>query len=101
MAQEKIEVCVDPDLADLIPGFLENRRRDILAITEAIARGDIERVRMIGHSMKGTGGGYGFDAITEFGEILEQGARTLDMETVKRVVAELREYLERIVVVYD
>lgn len=101
MAREEIEIWVDPDLADLIPGFLENRRQDILAITEAIAHGDIESVRVIGHKMKGTGGGYGFDAITEYGEMLEQGAIALDMGTVERTVTALRDYLERIVVVYD
>ncbi len=101
MAQERIEIRVDADLADLIPGFLENRREDVLAITEAIVHGDIARVRIIGHSMKGTGGGYGFDAITEFGAILEQEAKALDIEAVRRTVARLEDYLERIEVVYD
>jgi hypothetical protein len=30
---DKIVIHADPDLADLIPGFLENRRKDVLAIT--------------------------------------------------------------------
>ena len=101
MARKKIKLYVDPDLADLIPGFIENRRKDLRAIAEAMAQGDIEQIRRIGHTMKGVGGGYGFDAITEFGEVLEQGATALDMEAMKRTVIELREYLERIVVVYD
>lgn len=49
----KVLVRVDPDLADLIPGFLENRRRDMGRIWEALARNDYETIRILGHSMEG------------------------------------------------
>lgn len=49
----KILVRVDPDLADLIPGFLESRRRDMGRIWEALARNDYETIRILGHSMEG------------------------------------------------
>ena len=48
----------DNDLADLIPGFLENRHKDV-AIQEAIEQGNYETIRVLGHTMKGAGGGYG------------------------------------------
>ena len=62
---EKMVVQVDPELEDLIPGYLENRHSDVQSILAALERGDCETIRVLAHSMKGSGGGYGFDAITD------------------------------------
>jgi len=97
----KILVRVDPDLSDLIPGFLDNRRKDISAIREALERGDFETVRILGHSMKGAGGGYGFDAITDIGAALEQAAKNADREEIRKQIDELSTYLDRVEVMYD
>ncbi len=97
----RIVVRVDPDLIDLIPGFLENRRQDALAIKQSLAQGDLERIRIIGHSMKGSGGGYGFPLLSEVGALLEQGAQRLNRDLILEAMARLEDYLERIQVVYD
>ena len=97
----KVLVKVDPDLADLIPGFLENRRKDITAMLAALDRGDFETVRILGHSMKGAGGGYGFNAVTEIGAALEQAAKNQDRGTVRALVDGLGAYLDRLEVVCE
>ncbi|TDJ68612.1 MAG: Hpt domain-containing protein, partial [Proteobacteria bacterium] len=58
---EKIIVNIDPDLEDLIPGFLNNRAHDVRAINDLLDAEDFGAIRLLGHSMKGAGGGYGFD----------------------------------------
>ncbi len=98
--EAKIIVHVDPDIADLIPGFLENRHKDIKTIGEALAQGDFEKIRFLGHSMKGAGGSYGFDAITDIGRCLEQAAIAQDAGGIKKSLAELFAYLDSIEVVY-
>jgi hypothetical protein len=35
---EPIRIRVQPDLAELIPGFLENRRHDVTCLFEALDR---------------------------------------------------------------
>ena len=97
----KVLVRVDPDLADLIPSFLENRRKDIAALLAALDQSDYETVRILGHSMKGAGGGYGFDGITEIGAVLEQAAKEHNSEAIRKWVGELSAYLDRVEVVYD
>ena len=37
-SDERIVVHADPDIADLILGFLENRRKDVTAMRAALAR---------------------------------------------------------------
>jgi HPt (histidine-containing phosphotransfer) domain-containing protein len=99
--EEKIIVHVDPDIADLIPGFLENRHKDIKTMGEALTQGDFETIQVLGHSMKGAGGSYGFDAITDIGGSLEQAAKDKDAEGIQRSVQELAIYLDQVKVVYE
>ncbi len=98
--REKIIVQVDPDLEELMPRYFENRRKDILAIDSALKAGDYETIRALGHSMKGSGGGYGLDAITEFGMLIEQAANKGDSAGVAEALARLSDYLLRVEVVY-
>ncbi|MBI5874368.1 MAG: Hpt domain-containing protein [Deltaproteobacteria bacterium] len=98
---EKIVVHVDADLEDLIPGFLENRQKDIKSMLETLKQGDYETIRILGHSMKGAGGGYGFDAITEIGASLEQSAKDKNAEEIRKKIDELSTYLEHVEVRYE
>jgi HPt (histidine-containing phosphotransfer) domain-containing protein len=97
---EKIVVQVDADLEDLIPGYLQNRRQDAEAILQALEKQDFETIRVLGHTMKGTGGGYGFDAITEIGRALEEAAKIRDTQAINRGVSTLLDYLEAVEVVF-
>lgn len=96
-----ITVHIDSNLEGLVAGYLENRRRDIVVIRAALTREDFEPVRAIGHNIKGTGGGYGFDFITKVGDELEQAALGADTAVIIRLVTALADYLERLKVVFD
>jgi len=98
---KKIIIHVDPAIAELIPGFLQNRRKDIAAMLDAVQRGEFESVRVLGHSMKGDGGGYGFDAITEIGAALEQAAKQRNAVEIRDRVHELSRYLDQVEVISD
>ena len=97
---EKIVVHVDPDLEELIPGFLLRRRDDIGAITEALQKEDYETARILGHSMKGSGGGYGFDFITDVGRSIEQAAKEKNKSEIRKQTDALLLYLGRIEIKY-
>jgi HPt (histidine-containing phosphotransfer) domain-containing protein len=93
---DKIIVWVDPDLLDIIPAFLQNRKEDICSILEALEIEDYETIRILGHSMKGSGGGYGFHVITDIGRSLEEAAKKKDDDEIKKWIGELSHYLERV-----
>ncbi len=100
-SEDRIIIQGDPDLEDLIPGFLNNRAEDVNRIRTALAASDLEKIRIIGHSMKGAGGGYGFDAITDIGADIEQAASLGDTTTIEKATAVLEDYLQRVDVVYE
>ncbi|TDJ67754.1 MAG: Hpt domain-containing protein [Proteobacteria bacterium] len=93
---EKIIVKIDPDLEDLIPGFLHNRAKDVRAINDLLDTQDFDAIRLLGHSMKGAGGGYGFDLITEIGDRIEVGALAADTAMIREANAQLDDYLSRV-----
>ncbi|MBN1254214.1 MAG: Hpt domain-containing protein [Deltaproteobacteria bacterium] len=98
---ERIIIHVDPEIADLVPGFLENRRKDIKTMDAALKQGDFETIQILGHSMKGAGGSYGFDAVTDIGKSLEDAAKNNNAEEIQRSVGELAAYLDRVEVIYE
>ncbi len=96
-----ILVRANPKLTDLIPGFLQNRRRDVIAMLGALDRDDYETVETLGHGMKGAGGSWGFEGITDIGAAIEQAAESADNETSRKWVGELSRYLDRVEIVYN
>ena len=95
----RISVTLDPDLADLVPGFLNNRRRDVEKLRALLGAGGFGDIRLVGHSMKGAGGGYGFDPITEIGAAIEKAALARDADTIREGIERLADYLARVDVV--
>ena len=98
---DAIRVRANPRLADLIPGFLQNRRQDVVAMLEAVEKGDFNTVESLGHGMKGAGGSWGFQAITDIGTSLEEAAGNADTDASRKLVGELSRYLDRVEVVAD
>lgn len=96
-----LRISIDPDLRDLIPGFLQNRRQDIQTLQAALAVDNFDTIRMLGHRMRGDGGGYGFHLISEIGHALEKAALESNRHEIMACVQELSTYLGRIEVVYE
>ena len=99
-AENAITLYIDQGLEEIVPGFLENRRRDVPTIETALQENNLAQIQMIGHRMKGDGGGYGFDAISTIGAALEQAAAREDRSAIQRHTAELIDFLDRVTVVY-
>ncbi len=96
----KIVVNIDPDLEELIPGYLQNRMKDVQTAHDALNKADFESIQRMGHTMKGSGGGYGFDFISAIGFALEEGARGKDVNKIQNSLKDLCDFLERVQVVY-
>jgi CheY-like chemotaxis protein/HPt (histidine-containing phosphotransfer) domain-containing protein len=94
-----IMVSVDPDLAALIPDFLQSIRDQIPHLSELLRDDNYVDIQKIGHSLKGVGGGYGFQRITDLGAQIEQSARNSQHDGVEIGIADLQDYLARVQIV--
>jgi HPt (histidine-containing phosphotransfer) domain-containing protein len=99
--KDTILVHANPKFADLIPGFLQNRRQDVIAMLAALDRGDFETVESLGHGMKGAGGSWGFQPITDIGAALEEAAQSADTDASRKWVGDVSRYLDRVEIVFD
>jgi CheY-like chemotaxis protein len=96
----KIKVTVDPDLADLIPGYIEKRRLDIEKLAGLLAAEKFDDMRSVGHKIKGSGGGYGFTGLSEIGAQLEIAAKASDASAFQTALDRLKDYLQRLEIIY-
>jgi HPt (histidine-containing phosphotransfer) domain-containing protein len=97
----KYRVSVDKDLRDIVPAYLETRRREIPELFALHTAGDLEALRKAGHKLAGSGGGYGFDRISDLGKQLETLALAGDAAAVAARLVELRDYIENLEVTYE
>jgi len=98
---QKIRVTVDSDLAALIPKYLERRQADVTEIMVEVKTGQFERIRTLGHQMKGSGAGYGFDTITDIGTKIENEASLKRADRLIDLAAQLNDYLKRLEVRFE
>ncbi len=102
MEQLAYEAEVPRDLADLIPDFMANRKKDVAALRTALAEANLEQARSVGHRMKGIGSSYGFDAITAFGKQIEEAAKAGAgaLESIGSLLEAYEGYLANVRVVF-
>ena len=91
-----IVVRTKAKIAHLIPGYLDNCRHEVTAMRGALDRVDYPALRILGHNLSGSGGAYGFQAITDIGRSLQQAAESADGDVSRQWIAELSDYLDRV-----
>lgn len=101
MTKSTLKVTVAKDLADLIPVFFKNRHKELETLRSALAGGDFEQLRQLGHRMKGVGNSYGFATVSEIGKRIEDGARDANRDAIEACISEYTVYLSRVQVVYE
>jgi PAS domain S-box-containing protein len=89
-------ILVRAKLADRIPAYLKNCRQNIIVMLDALDRVDFETVTSLGHQMRGSGGAYGFQAITDISAALEQAAESADTDVSRKWLGELSNCLDGI-----
>lgn len=97
---DAFNVEIESELSPIIPEFLEKRRNDCTLIQQYLDAGAFSEIHILGHRMKGAGGSYGFDYISEIGEILENAALVADREAIGSAAQQLADYLKRVAIVY-
>lgn len=96
----KLVVEIERDLEELIPLFMRSREKDMAGLDAGLVSGDFTAMRLIGHSMKGAGGAYGFAPVSEIGALIETAALTGDAAAITVQLALLRDYFARIDIRY-
>ena len=81
-------------LAERTPAYLRHCRQNAIDIGEALDRSDFDAVAIVGHNLRGSGGGFGFQAITDIGAGIEAAAGDADLAASRRWVGLLASYVD-------
>jgi len=68
------ELADDPQLADILPEFVERLPEQLDALREALKEERMDDLERLAHGLKGAGGGYGYPTLSEAAELLERAA---------------------------
>ena len=91
----------DPDLADLIPSFVQNRRNELAELQTARAKGHFEFIRRMSHTWKGICRPYGFIHLETLSKSLEEAGGREHAADVAQVMDEMGSYLGNVRIVYE
>ncbi|MDH4386422.1 MAG: PAS domain S-box protein [Caulobacter sp.] len=81
-------------LAEQIPAYLDHCRGDVILMLAALDQADFKAVIIMGHNLRGSGGGFGLQAITDFGASIEHSAGEADEDGARRWVNALSSHLD-------
>ena len=87
------DVDIQTSMDELIPFFIESTTNDLEQIQAAMKTEDLETVRRIGHSLKGSSGAYGQDGIGKIGADIEEAALNGNREITEEKILELSQAL--------
>jgi HPt (histidine-containing phosphotransfer) domain-containing protein len=93
---DTILVRANTKFVDRIPAYLQNCRKNVIAMSDALDRVDFKTVTFLGHQMRGSGGAYGFQNITDIGAALQHAGESADTDASRKWVGELSSCLDRI-----
>ncbi len=85
--------AVDPAIADIVPSYVKARRDEAQELAKLLEKSDWERLRTIGHRLKGNARTYGFAPLGELGARLEEAAQAQDSHAANITVSGIREFL--------
>lgn len=88
----------DPSFADLVVEFVEGLDQRLETMECAIKEGDFEKLRGAAHQLKGSGGGYGYPALTERAGELEQRAKEEIVADCTAVIDDLKKLCQRVMI---
>ena len=91
----RFRVEVEPALRELVPGFLENRRRDLEALRRALAAGDLAAAREVGQNIRCFSRVLGIEELTELGEAIRAAADERAATRIAHLEWRLADYLAR------
>jgi signal transduction histidine kinase/CheY-like chemotaxis protein len=81
----------DPQLAGILPGFVERLPSQLDALCKALEEERLEDIQQLAHRLTGTGGSYGYPTLSEVTKSLELAARARDMDQAAAALAEVKE----------
>ena len=84
----------DDEWAEMQEIYVNHTSKELLSIMEDLESKSFDSLRTFGHNIKGSGGMYGFNEVTEIGAVIEAAAKDEDMALIKSNLKDLDLFLK-------
>jgi CheY-like chemotaxis protein/HPt (histidine-containing phosphotransfer) domain-containing protein len=81
----------DPQLASILPGFVERLPQQLEALCKALEEERLEDAERLAHRLKGAGGSYGYPTLSAVAKSLEAAAKAHDVGGTAAALAGIQE----------
>ena len=73
----------EDEWAEMQEMYINHTSKELVSIMEDLETKSFDSLRTFGHNIKGSGGMYGFNEVTEIGAVIEAAAKDEDMALIK------------------
>ena len=84
----------DEEWAEMQEMYISHTSKELAKIQEDLDNMPLDSLRTFGHNIKGSGGMYGFDEVTNIGLQIENAAKESDLDSIKLSLSELGDFLK-------
>ena len=74
--------------------YISHTSKELAKIQEDLENRALDSLRTFGHNIKGSGGMYGFDEVTNLGTEIEASAKADNRDKIKSLLEELSNFLK-------
>lgn len=96
----KVKVEIDADLQDLVPQFVENRKKDLDSFDLLIQNNDLVALGQLAHKVKGAAAGYGFLQLSQLAADMEKAVKDSDQKVLPEILKKMRDHFLNIDIHY-
>ena len=84
----------EDEWAEMQEMYINHTSKELVSIMDNLETNSFDSLRTFGHNIKGSGGMYGFNEVTEIGAVIEAAAKDEDMATIKSNLKNLDLFLK-------
>jgi len=93
-------IYIEQDFKELFTGYLFHRSEDVQQIESSLIDMDFKTIAKLSNMMRWSGSTHGFDHISEIGDTMEKCANQRDFIGVISQLELLKDFLERLEIIY-
>lgn len=84
----------EDEWAEMQEMYINHTSKELVSIMDNLETNSFDSLRTFGHNIKGSGGMYGFNEVTEIGAVIEAAAKDEDMGLIKSNLKNLDLFLK-------
>ena len=84
----------EDEWAEMQEMYINHTSKELVSIIEELETKSFDSLRTFGHNIKGSGGMYGFNEVTEIGAVIEAAAKDKDKALIKTSLKNLDLFLK-------